>query len=66
MKNGRRLFHSACCLLVIMAIFFFATDVLAAVPEVAGDSTGVTKQTVSEIGEKSIWKVWRKQQLRQK
>lgn len=52
MKNGRRLFHSACCLLVIMAIFFFATDVLAAVPEVAGDSTGVTKQTVSEIGEK--------------
>ena len=54
MKNGHKLFHSVCCLLVIMAIFVFATDVLAAVPEVAGDSTGVTKQTVSEIGEKRL------------
>ena len=53
MKKRHWLFDAGLLMLVGVLLLGFASVALAAdAPALAGDSTGATKQTVSEIGEK--------------
>ncbi len=53
MKVHNRLFKAGVSTLILVLLLGFAALAIAAAPEIpAGDPTGATKQTVSEIGEK--------------